>query len=297
MFSIPSPGLATTAARSGTGASPAKPSGLSVGDTLLAYAECRSNNSGTPVITLPSGFSIILSGNISSAADYFIIGSKVADAGDVAASTFAFGGFPNAGSDDHGFAGLLKISGTNNFVLVDGTPGNANVSGTTSMSNGGTTPTFIDLFIMIAFHIQSTNGAAVGASGYAVANSNPTWTEKSTSSAGTSDANNLGMSLATAPANTAGATGNATATSASSAGTHKLVILAAKASDSTITYVQPSTDPLSISGLAPITIQKYTQPSTDLMSISGLAPLISIAAATWSFANKPITSWIFRNKP
>lgn len=267
-----------TATRSGTTCTVSSPSGLAAGDMMFARTVNRSNNGeGIKTISPPAGWTVVTANG---ASQQFW---KKATAGDVSGGSFVFSNFPNLASDDHGFAAIDRITGGNQLVLIDDSNASS-VSGTTAMTTSGATPTFIDLLIIVAAHIQSTNGTTVSASSYAVANSNPSWTQASTQSASTADANNLGQSAAWGNASVAGATGNATATANASAGTHYISIFAIKASDSTIT-VTPTVVSMGSTALSPATTQQVFVTVVSLAS-TVLAPVVSLLPAKWVNATK-----------
>lgn len=261
---------------------------------MLGYIVARSNNGVNITVAAPAGWTTI---QYSGAASVVNVASfyKVADSADAAASNFVFTGFPNSASDDHGFAAIARITGANPINPLDGV-NIGSVSATTSMSSGGINPSFTDLFIEIAAHVGASNGATVSASNYAVANNNPSWTQQSTQSAGTSDANNLGQSMASANASASGDTGNATATAGGATGTHYLQIIAIKTTE-TIT-VSPVTDSVASAGIAPGIRRTLVLSTPHSIVSAGIAPVVTVAEAAWRFAQKTAsTVWNFRNKP
>ena len=165
-----------------------KPTSLAVGDLMIAYATVGfiGNSPG-----LPSGFTEITS---STSAHASKTGFKVADSSDVAASSFSF--------THSGFASLSRITGAaTNLAAFSATVGNP--SNTASPSLSGITPKdYGDSVLLMQFwSIDSGNSANVG--GYAIATSNPSWTEGYGSDSG---GNSTGMGYATRPEVTA--TGN-----------------------------------------------------------------------------------------
>lgn len=170
-----------------------KPTSLAVGDVMIAYATVAfvGNTPG-----LPSGFTEITTPSASAHASR--TGFKVADSSDVAATNFSF--------THSGFASLSRITGaTTSAGAINSNSGNP--SNTASPSISGLTPKdYGDSVLLMQFwSVDSGNNANVG--GYAIATSNPSWTEGYGSDSG---GNSTGMGYATRPQVTA--TGNASCT-------------------------------------------------------------------------------------
>lgn len=136
-----------------------KPTGLAVGDLMIASGVGSTNNG----ITFPSGFTqltevgALTAGHMRSA-----IAWKVADSSDVAASTFNFSA---------GVASISRITGAGSSFVYSGSiadnTANPSFTGVTPKDYGG------DILLM-QFWSASIN---VNISGYAIGTSNPSWTE------------------------------------------------------------------------------------------------------------------------
>jgi len=147
-----------------------KPTDLAVGDLLIAHIF----NAKAQTITPPSGFTALLTttttGSINQHAMYLFW--KVADAGDVAATTFSF---TTASSQTAG-GGLMAFTGATSFAPIPEFAGStANNTGSPSFANT-ITPHIADSMILILGGLI-TAGSTSGVSTYAIATSNPSWTE------------------------------------------------------------------------------------------------------------------------
>lgn len=165
--------LANNSAGSTTSVTVTKPTGLAVGDLMLAYA---FNFNGTVVVPdLHSGWTSIFTqtGGTTNQAVRAML--KVADASDVAASNFTFTS-ASTQSDLYGY--IFRITTTGSF------PANPaiNTSTPTEVSGSTTNPTWTINFntfgaanLMFGFFFRD-NGSG-GVSNYVISGTNPTWTE------------------------------------------------------------------------------------------------------------------------
>lgn len=224
---------------------------------------------------------------------------KIATSGDAAASNFTFlcNSFEFSNGTPPAYNGtILRITGHNPINPFDGTPSITNTTSTASATGSAITPTFADLLIMALSTDSDGNGQNRSTSAQAIATSNPTWTEVVDTGRASSDGANQSLSVAWANANQAGSTGQGSATMSTSNGNNVLQLIAIKTTE-TLT-ASPATQSMASSGIAPASTRQTTVlASTHSIVSSGIAPVVTIAAALWRFANKPITSWIFRSKP
>lgn len=145
----------------------AKPSGLAVGDIMVAvigYFRISGTYTGTgwtrPVNQVNGSSAIVIL-------------HKVADAGDVAASDFTF----NTSDADGSYGILYRIDGQSSTVPISASDG-ANLSGDTS------TPTFTidvspqttDALFIVGLSAKPTSTTTVDT--YTISGTNPTWTEQ-----------------------------------------------------------------------------------------------------------------------
>ncbi len=146
-----------------------KPVGLAVGDEIVMILV--SSQDQRRINAAPSGFTETDFDNTVGFSS-LSIQTKIADAGDVAASTFTFTFNDTGGAQDIRGVGFA-ISSPNPINPI-GPELKARVTGANpSFANGITPPSVNSLLIFIAAH---TSGS--GMSGYAIANDNPaSWTE------------------------------------------------------------------------------------------------------------------------
>lgn len=143
-----------------------KPTGLAVGDLMLAGIR---NDDGGNGITLPSGWSTLSS--TFNPFNFVYVHYKYADSGDVAASNFTW-----TSSNNTIFAGgILRITGSSPLIGSAVLAGAQTNSATPSFSTG-VTPTRADSLLVIFLFSQQNANQSMG--GYAIATSNPTWTEQ-----------------------------------------------------------------------------------------------------------------------
>lgn len=195
----------TTWATSGQTIVITKPVNLAVGDLMI----CRIVTETATDISNFSVFTEKSRESTSSGAYNSIIGYKIADSSDVAASNFTI--TVNTIGDNK-MGSISRISNPDtlatNYVYAEGSASN-----TISPSFTGLTPTnHSDSNLLLMFWLGD-NGASGGAptiASYAIATSNPSWTEVYELSTTTSTDVTASMASATRPETTA--TGNFTAT-------------------------------------------------------------------------------------
>jgi len=178
-----------------------KPSGLAVGDLMFAAIHLR----GTSVTTTPpAGWTEIFdtSARTSSSGSLY---RKVADAGDVAASVFNFTHASNQSKAIcwyvHPDTSIVTASLVNSTVFTWDTS-------RTSVSESGITPSINSMLMMLIMSQDTTPSVGdTTTSTYAIATSNPAWTEQyDDSETFTGDEFHTALATATRPENTA--TGN-----------------------------------------------------------------------------------------
>lgn len=197
-----------------------KPTGLAVGDLLFA---CISANgaAGNPGLITPSGWTA-LTGQVSDQCESNVF-YKIADSSDVAASSFTF----STTSSSNIVAGLLlRLSGHNPLTPVAASNGTTGTSDTITIT--GVTPTISDSVLVQCG--SASAGTSVTFSGYAVATSNPSWTEQFDAIGD----NNMRSYLATASRPEITATGNATVTIDNGSHNWRGFIVCVKAADPSI---------------------------------------------------------------
>ena len=160
-----------TATSDSPGLTLTKPTGLTVGDLLVAGITISGFSS--PVITAPAGWTTTNTKTLNDGDARTSIFQKVAESSDVAASDFSFTATANTSAPT--VAGFMtRISGfgiQSGFVTAAG-------SGTT-LSTGAMTPTRINnLMLIITASASAADLTPPTSSGYQIVSNNPTWTER-----------------------------------------------------------------------------------------------------------------------
>jgi hypothetical protein len=188
-----------------------KPSGLAVGDLMILHF---TGNGSSP--SFPSGFNAISTGTISQTGGALTSYSryKIADSGDVAASNFTV----TAGSAQ-GHLVISRFTGHFSPVIKwSWAGGSADNTATPSISASITTNTRPQTMILLMWSAAQTISSL---SGYAIANSNPTWTEAYDLDDGSDKT--IAMAYAIRPEQTA--TGNVTATAVTSGSSNDWIVI------------------------------------------------------------------------
>lgn len=181
-----------------------KPTGLAVGDLMVACVGCPNVAPSTP-----SGWT--MHRNISGTAGQFRLYYIVATSTEVAASNFTFTNL-NPGTDNLA-GGIIRISGVHSSAPIGTAPGEAqNVAATSvTFTALSVTPASVNNLLVYCVFQGKSGAATLNTSTYAIATSNPSWTEvfDLTLSGGAS----YGVAMAYAIRPQVTATGNATANS------------------------------------------------------------------------------------
>lgn len=145
----------------GTSSVVTKPTGLAVGDLMIAFYFVQSISSQA----LPSGFTTIDNTGT------LLLGFKVATSGDVAATDFTF-----TNGSTRQFASISRITGSAGIAsLIAFNEGTQNNTATPSIAAGVTPPDTRANSLIMMFWNQDTNASVTGS--YAIATSNPSWSE------------------------------------------------------------------------------------------------------------------------
>jgi hypothetical protein len=253
----------------------AKPSGLAVGDIMVAHVVFYADGAagGSDSVTPPSGWAEIDLTLIDGGMMYSAW--KIADSSDVAASTFDFTSSGTAGNRAT-MGRIMRITGgrESNVAYVSEEGGGTG----TTITVGTITPSVANsliVFLVGAGHSANPQSA----SAYAMATSNPSWTEQYNAQYDTG-AQTASIAAATAVRPETTATGNNTATLSAShawAG-HVFAIepaLSVSSSDS-VTLTESAKMGLS-------TVKTETVIVTDDMETEDVLP--------WTNPDKSSTSW------
>lgn len=245
----------------------AKPTGLAVGDLMICHI-----NTGVAMSTVPAGWTNFLSADSGKTLLYW----KIADANDVAASGFTFQNSDGSGSS-YCNAIITRITGTNTTTPIN-ISASTDFAASSAPSGASITDTTLQcLFLMFITDANTT--AQRTSSGYAVVNSNPTWTEQYDTGALVSGTSRPHIALAWAnQTSTAGnATGNASATlSGTSAGSIAMVA------------IQPpiTATPTTLSGSSSVPTPTFIR----IMLVSAVSAASAVGTATVSIIPKAVVN-------
>lgn len=249
-----------------------KPTGLAVGDLMIAFCAMGGNNG-----VLPTGFSskgVVMDGGNQMK---LTLGYKIADSSDVAASVFTF----NHGFSASNFCAISRI--TSSSSSGEAYQYNASsTSNTTTPSIGAqiTPKNYGDSTLLMQFWGMSTSPG--GISGYAIATSNPSWTEAFDSNDGGSFA--TAMAYATRPEVTS--TGNVSCTGGSGSTDWAVQIISIP-----VTYTLSGTDSLTLTENR--VFAQTTRPNDTLTLTESVDADDSIV---WTNTDKNSSTWTNTDK-
>jgi len=186
-----------SATSAGTTVTITKPSGLAVGDIMVAFCSCIIAGASTTTWTDPSGWTELAVVSVSNDASIGVF-AIVATSTETAASNFAFQA--DGGDADNVAGAIFRVTGTNGFTSLA-----ANVTTTSGSSTGTSSPSVTGLTTQNADGVLLIQGWAVelvdgdmAIGSYAVVNNDPTWTEEyDIYNEPSGIANNLGIASAT----------------------------------------------------------------------------------------------------
>ena len=269
-----------TASNGGSGAVTdvivAKPSGLAIGDLMVAFIDGAGGSSTTYSCsgwTADSSYTLVSTGLGVSATILY----KTADSGDVAASTFTF----TAALGQAVLVGaIMRITQGNTVTPIFAIAGDVNNASNTPSYSNAIVPEANDLLIMYVAGYGFTS-----TSGYAIATSNPTWTERVDLTENTSNAGLVNIAIATATRSQSTNTGNASVSLVGS-GRTGCVLIAIKS-----TVIINVSDTVTMTDTLSRMCKKFF---TEVLTMTDT--LVSTKTRLWRSVAKPITIWRSRNK-
>lgn len=196
-----------------------KPTSLAVGDLMVAGIYVTNETSGNVTITPPTDW--VEEQEVDSAANgrRLYVFTKVATAGDVAASNFTFTQSANDTSF-HIIGHIVRVTG-HGIVNTGEAFGTANSSTTLTLT--GFTPSRANC-LLIAF-VGVSDATATSVTSLSIATSNPTWTERvETTILDASEDSSLALYTATRPEATATGDFTITVTNPASVDSHAICI-------------------------------------------------------------------------
>lgn len=242
-----------------------KPTGLSVGDLMVAFV-----GSGNATTTPPAGWTSIFSAN------NYVLAYKVADSSDVAASGFTFT-YSISTTARQGV--IARITGQSTANI--GNYSHNYTTGSTTHTTTTITPTQKNSLILL-FDTGSGSGSGNTVSSYSIVNDNPTWTTDLNANYSTTT---LGIFMAHATRLQNTATGTATVTwSFNSVGVTAILEIPVLPTQQTISENITLTETIN---------KKIIITFNEVLSITeSLGQSIS---RLWNKVTKPINTWT--NKP
>lgn len=268
-----------------------KPTGLTAGDWMVAIIGVTATFSDTP-----SGWTKVGEINGSGGADECLrVYTKIADASDAAASDFTFDLGNNGTTND--YIGGCLICGTGTSPVLSSVffaSAQDSDGGTTNSYAAGVSPLVADALFFMGVFARHTVGSGVTTSNYAIATSNPTWTERMDNSV--NDSADYTLAVATAPRAESTATGNFSADFSSSVGDSVGVLFAVI--EATNVTVSPSVISVTASVQAPTVSGGATvSPAAISITASVQAPTVTTAAPDWTNVDKSAApSWVNPDK-
>jgi hypothetical protein len=260
----------------------AKPTGLAVGDLMVAGIWADRDGGSSAAISTLSGWTSQISLNTGSGNGAISVQTKVADSGDVAASDFTFTGTGST-TQMHMCGYITRISGFGNNA---GTASAASGSTSSTLTVTGFTPSPTIASALYLIFAGRAYSSSVTVNSVSMATDNPTWTEQNEVGViGSTTSSNFAFYTATRVATTA--TGDFTITYSATDNTR---------SGAAIIALNPS-----VSGSVTPTTTAYAYAYTPVQS--GMLTINSEGATTnlqdgslWSTDTKPSTAWTNPNK-
>lgn len=261
-----------------------KPTGLAVGDLMIASVVAHTSSAGDVDMNTPSGWTLLASNNGGGSGNAMF--AKIADSGDTAASNFVF-----TNGDSAFMAGsILRVTGANLVSLKSSVYDPTGGSGTTPSFGSNITPDFNGaLLVMLVLGYGSDNIGSIGT--YIVNGTNPTWTESFDETRNDGSDDPIAGS-AYAIQTTAAAITSFGATLSQSKATQTGILAVfnpitnVTATPNPISMTSSAVDAASVVGTANIT------PNPVVLTASVVAPTSSgEVAETWTATTKNTTTW------
>lgn len=264
------------------------PSGTVDGDLLVAvvgHLETDTNFS-----TIPSGWTSITTADPSFGylqAWYRIASSE--------GSSYTWGW---SGSATKAGGIIFRLSGYEpSPTITSASDTNTDSSSSSQVFTAGITPPSGNTFYVLAYllNVQSST-ANITVNNYAIATSNPTWTERYERGADASGEGNIGVATATRFEETA--TGNVTITLSNSVGAsadHACILIGIRPIADVSISPAVITSTLSVQSPS-ITGEANISPTVVTMTASVQAPTVTITDPEWSNKEKNSSSWVNKAK-
>lgn len=191
-----------TAYTTGASLTITKPVSLAVGDLMIAFIQGAQES-----VTPPSGWTLIKSYVPGGGTTQMRVYGKIADSGDVAASNFTW----TFGGGQHQGGMIARITEFNAALPFSVFAFDDETATATPTFTASVTPDTTNSLILFFLGTYLNSGTGITASGYAVATSNPSWSENGDQTVN-GGSYTFQMSLASASRPQKTATGNASVT-------------------------------------------------------------------------------------
>lgn len=256
-----------------------KPVSLAVGDLMIAQVSAFS---GSGSLVLPAGWTLIHP--IRTQSSLGVLNCwKTADASDVAASTFTFSLTGASNGSIALFGAIHRYINAHPTAPINAeSDANAN-SPTVTLTTGTITPAQPSLLLLLLTYNRSSGGTT--ASSYAVATSNPSWTERlDDNSSVFSD--NLGLAMADGSRSAVTATGSGSVVTANTVGNYNLALIAISPAP-----VRPAAFLGGTFGINTVLVP-VKGIVLNAATFGFLAPAVDIIAPLWRNAAKHASDWV-----
>lgn len=277
--------ITTVSGGSTTSFNMTKPSGVVAGDLLFIMATARANTS----ISAPSGWTEVFDSAVSSSYTTALYW-KIATSTEVSAANFQID-FANSGE----YRGTCWYYTGQTFVTPSFTTVQTRTSGTSISSTGLTPPGPNSTLVIATAFSRPSDATAVSVSNYAVATSNPSWTERQ-DVYDTNSSQRMGHAVADAVRPETTATGNYSFDYSSSVGRAWDILIAIQeiinvtVSADTVLLTSSLPTP-SISGAANTTASALTA------TFNILNPTVETQTVSWDYEQRPNDSvWVFEDQ-
>lgn len=267
-----------------------KPSGLAVGDLMLAHVACSRSDAGSMAAHTSTGFTEVATdeSNSGTATNRATALYKIATADDVSASSFTF---TSSGGPNSSAVALYRFSGASS--VTGAADDNPSTTATPTFTNT-ITPTFADSILVFMASCANAGGATF--SGYAVTTDNPTWTERyDVQETGVASDGDTSIAGATGPRSQTTATGNSTVTISTSV-TDSVGIIVAVYPNTNVT-VSPAVVTATLTVQAPSVVgNANVSPTVVTTTLAVQAPTVTTSPPTWSNESKNSSTWVNQDK-
>lgn len=273
--------IATATQNSGTGTPSltiTKPASLAAGDLMIAILGIH----GSATHYTASGWTEVLFKSYGTPSAAVTVLAKVASSGDAAASdfTFSISGVDNIAKIGH----IVRVTG-NSFVGTENIQHDEDGSDftTSHVYSGGVTPPLTSSLLIMGVIMPDL----VNFSSYAIANNNPTWTERADSEINSTQ--DMTLAVATAPFAVQSATGNYSLTSSGSGDTAAFLLCVTETTDVT---PAPAVIEGTLNIVAPsVAAAANVAPSVITGAFSVEAPTVTLTPTKWSNPDKNLETF------